>query len=103
MPPRATPRFGFEPDYAVAPGETLQETLDELGMTQKELAVRTGLTPKTINWIVKGKHPISRETAIGLERATGVPAHVWNALEMHYRERLARQTAAAGSRPTSIG
>ena len=42
-------RYPFEPYYAVAPGATLQETIDCLGMDQKELAVRTGLTPKTIN------------------------------------------------------
>jgi HTH-type transcriptional regulator/antitoxin HigA len=33
-----------EPDYAVAPGETLRERLEELGMTQAELARRTGMS-----------------------------------------------------------
>jgi len=103
MSPRATPRLGFEPDYAVAPGKTLQDTLDELGMTQEQVAARSGLTPGTVNRIVQGKHRISRDTAIGLERATGVPARLWNALEMHYRERLAKQTDAPGSRRTSTG
>ena len=28
----------FEPDYAIHPGETLAETLEELGMSQAELA-----------------------------------------------------------------
>jgi plasmid maintenance system antidote protein VapI len=60
-------------------------------MDQKELAVRTGLDKKTINQIVKGVHPLSQQTAIKLERATGVPARMWNNLEMQYRERLARQ------------
>lgn len=82
--------YAYEPDYAVPPGETLQETINALGMTQKELAIRTGLTPKTINQIIKGEHPLSRETAIKLERATGVPTRMWNTLEMNYREGLAR-------------
>ena len=90
MPEPDSARLPYKPDYAVPPGETLQETLEALGMTQAQLAVRTGLTPKTINQIVKGGHALSLETAIKLERATGVPAHVWNALEMSYRERLAR-------------
>ena len=87
---RTTKRYGFEPDYAVAPGATLQETIDALGMDQKELAIRTGLTPKTINLIVKGKAPITPDTAVLLERVTGMPARMWNNLESNYREQLAR-------------
>ncbi|MBA4394875.1 MAG: XRE family transcriptional regulator, partial [Desulfobacca sp.] len=30
----------FQPDYAVPPGETLQETLETIGMSQAELAER---------------------------------------------------------------
>ncbi len=83
--------YNHEPDYAVPPGETLLETLEELGMNQKELATKTGLTRKTINQIVKGKHPLSQDTAIKLDRVTGVPARIWNNLEMKYQERLAAQ------------
>jgi len=32
----------YVPDYAVPPGETLEEALEELGMSQSELARRTG-------------------------------------------------------------
>ena len=49
--------FAFEPDYAVPPGRTLLETIEHLGIDQKELAVRTGMAAKTINQIVKGKAP----------------------------------------------
>ena len=89
MPSRRGIAYPYEPDYAVPPGETLQETIDALGMPQKELAVRTGLTPKTINLLIKGRHPLTRATAIRLERVTGVPARMWNSLETQYRERLA--------------
>jgi len=80
----------YAPDYAVPPGETLLETIEALGMDQRELAVRTGLTPKTINLIVKGRAPLTFETAIRLERATSVPARVWNNLETNYRAVLAQ-------------
>ena len=36
----------FSPDFAVAPGETLSELLDDNGMSQAELARRTGLSAK---------------------------------------------------------
>jgi len=61
-----------------------------LGMTQRELADRTGLTVQTLNRIFKGEQPISYETANKLELVTGVPAGFWNNLEAQYREQLAR-------------
>ena len=60
-------------------------------MDQKELATRTGLAPKTINLIINGHAPVTHETAILLERATSVPARMWNNLEMNYRERRAHR------------
>ena len=86
-------RKTFSPDYAVLPGDTLQETIDALGLTQKELADRTGLAAKTINQIIKGEAPITAETALLLERVTGVAAGFWNNLEATYRERRARLQA----------
>jgi addiction module HigA family antidote len=86
--------FRYEPDYAVAPGETLQEALDVLGMSQVQLAERTGLTPKTINLIIKGAAPITPATALQLERVLGTPASFWNNREVQYRESLVRRAEA---------
>ena len=83
-------RYGYEPDYAVPPGETLQEIIDSLGMTQRQLAARTGLTVQTVVRIIKGEQPITYTTANLLELATGVPARLWNSLEAQYREHLAK-------------
>lgn len=83
-------RYAFEPDYAIPPGGTLQETIDTLGMTQRDLALRTGLAPKTINEIVKGKARLTHESAVVFERVTGVPARMWNNLEANYREQLTK-------------
>ena len=80
----------FQPNYAVRPGETLRETLDSLGMTQAELAERTGRPKKTINEVISGKAAITAETALQFERVLGVPASFWNNLERNYQETLAR-------------
>lgn len=80
----------FTPNYAVPPGETLKETLVARGMSQADLADRTGRPRKTINEIIAGKTAITSETALQLERVLGVPASFWNALERRYRETLAR-------------
>ena len=80
----------FNPDYAVPPGETLLETIHALDLTQKELALRMGRPVKTINEIIKGVAAITAETALQLEKVTGVPASFWTNAEANYRERLAR-------------
>ncbi len=91
MPRESTAtRYVFKPEYAVPPGRTLQETIDALGMGQRDLATRAGLSAKHINQIIQGVAPISHETAIRLEQVTGVPARMWNNLEVNYREQLAK-------------
>lgn len=76
----------FHPDYLVMPGEVIEDYLYHLGMTQAELATRTGLTKKTINEIIKGKSPVTPQTALKLERSLGRPAHFWSNLEQQYQE-----------------
>ncbi len=80
----------YLPDYLVRPGEILDDYLESLGMSQAELSDRTGLSKKTINEIVKGKSPITTETALKFERVLGRPAHFWNNLEHQFQEDRAR-------------
>ncbi len=87
---KALRKYDAQPDYAVAPGETLREVVESLGMTQKELALRTDLTEQSLVRIFKGNQPITYETANRLELVTGVPARFWNNLEAQYREQLAK-------------
>lgn len=79
-----------QPNYAIPPGETLRETLEAIGMTQTELAKRSGHPKKTINEIIAGKMAITADTALQLERVLGVPASFWNNLEKNYQETKAR-------------
>lgn len=83
-------KYKFEPDYAVAPGVTLLELMESMEMSQKEFALRTGLTEQSLNRVFKGEQPISYQTANRLELVTGVPANYWNNLEAQYREQLAK-------------
>jgi HTH-type transcriptional regulator/antitoxin HigA len=79
-----------ETDYAVPPGETLQELLEESGLTQRDLARRAALSPKHVNRLLKGLVPLSADVAQRLERVTGTPARIWNRLEANYRSDLER-------------
>ena len=78
------------PDYAVPPGETLRDRLDELEMSQVELARRTGLTTKHVNQVVQGVASLSADVAQRLEFVTGVPTPVWLRLEADYRSARSR-------------
>src|SRR5438034_11471215 len=80
----------FSPDYGTPPGTTLREILERLGLTQSDLAERTGRPKKTINEIVQGKTAITPETALQFERVLGVPASFWNNLERLYQAAQAR-------------
>jgi HTH-type transcriptional regulator/antitoxin HigA len=80
----------FRPDYAIPPGETLRDLIAEQSVSQAELAARAGLSTKHVNQILQGVAPITLETAIVLERVTGMPASFWNRREADYREALLR-------------
>lgn len=86
----------FRPTYVVPPGDTIADLLEELEMTQTELARRLGVTLKHINQVVNGSASISAELALGLEKIFGVPAHFWLSRESIYRADLAKQSEAKG-------
>jgi addiction module HigA family antidote len=81
----------FEPDWAAPPGQLLADTIEHLGMTQSDLAARTGLSTKHINQVIKQSVPISPQVALHLERATGVSATIWNRMEADFRVMTARE------------
>lgn len=87
-------KYPFKPDYSVPPGATLREALEEKGISQADLAVRTGMAEKTISQIINGVASITYETAEKLEFALGIPARFWNKRELAYREAIARAEAS---------
>lgn len=83
----------FVPDYAVHPGEILEEILEARSISKSEFAERSGLTPKTVSWIVSGKNPVTSENAVVFERILDISAEVWSNLDAEYRLFQARQKA----------
>jgi HTH-type transcriptional regulator/antitoxin HigA len=72
------------------PGDTILETIEELRMSQAELAKRMGKTPSKINDLISGKEPITVVTAVQLEKVLGVDVQFWLNREAFYREKLTR-------------
>lgn len=83
----------FNPDYAVHPGEILEETLDARGLTRKDAASRCGISAKHLNQILRGKASVMPDLAISLERVLGVAADVWTTLQCQYELHQARAGA----------
>ncbi len=70
------------------PGDTIQETIDTVGMSQSELAERMGRPKEKINDIIKGREPITTATAFQLEKVLGISASFWINREKEYRKEL---------------
>src|SRR5262245_33264208 len=77
------------------PGDTVLDYLEFWNWSQRDLARRTGITPKTISEICNGKAPITPPTALAFEKVLQRPAHFWLNLQRAYDEAQARLRAAS--------
>ena len=68
------------------PGDTIQETIDTIGMTQRELAERLGYPFNKLNQLIKGEVSLTPEMAVKLEHVLGIPVRTWLELERMYQE-----------------
>lgn len=85
--PNTSPLPGFQPAH---PGELLREILDDLGVSQREFATRTGMPLQRINEIVRGKRAVSPETAWILGDAFAQSPAFWLGLQSQYDLAAAR-------------
>lgn len=64
------------------PGRLLGRTLDEMEMTQVELAKRLGVTVQTVNTLIKGKRGMTARIAVGLGRIFKTSPEMWMGLQV---------------------
>jgi len=65
------------------PGEMLlEEFLKPLGMSQKELAAKLGVSYPRVSELIHGKRGMTPDTALRLERLFGMEAQFWLNLQM---------------------
>lgn len=80
----------FDPDWVVAPGETLREWREENGLGIKAASTACGhLSERTYKRIEAGTQPISPALAARLEYGTSIPVYLWLNLERAFRAGLA--------------
>ena len=84
----AVKKTGISRDFIIHPGETIADVLEERGISQTELAFRTGVSPAYVSNVLAGKKGISANFAMGLEYALGVPKSFWLNLQANYEAEL---------------
>jgi addiction module HigA family antidote len=78
------------------PGEMLlEEFLGPLGVTQRELATRLGVSYPRINELIHGKRGVTPDTALRLERLFGMEAQFWLNLQLAWDLYHAARSPAA--------
>lgn len=80
----ATRTTGISREFIIHPGEMIADVLVERGITQAELAKRTGVSDAFISSILAGKKNISARFAMALEYALGVSKSFWLNLQANY-------------------
>lgn len=85
---------GISRDLIIHPGETIGDILEERGITQAELATRTGVTPAYVCNVIAGKKDISARFALALEYALGVSKNFWINLQANYDAELLEASEA---------
>ncbi|MEL6605808.1 MAG: HigA family addiction module antitoxin [Cyanobacteria bacterium J06614_10] len=68
----------------IHPGAVLQDELEEIGLSQTDLAKHVNVLPKTINEICRGKRGISASMAMKLSRALGASPQFWLNLQNNW-------------------
>lgn len=76
---------------AVHPGEFLAEILDELDLSQSQLARSIGVSAMRISHVVNGTRPVSAELALLFGRAFNQSPEYWLNLQAAYDLRQARR------------
>lgn len=80
--------IGMSYEFIICPGETLAEILKDRGITQEELANRTGMTKEYIEALLDGENDISSSFAEKLEYVLGIEKEFWINLQANYDKEL---------------
>jgi antitoxin HigA-1 len=77
----------------IHPGEILADELEEIGISQTELARQIAVPANRISQIIAGKRSITGDTALRLGHWFGMSPQFWLNLQAAYELRQAQQVA----------
>ena len=79
-----------------SPGDLIKDLLSERSLTQADLAIITGFSRQTINYIISGRTNITPEIAVILATAFGNDADYWLQAENRYRLTKLKRSETSG-------
>ena len=62
----------------------IEEFLRPHGISQSAFAIRLGISVPRLNVMIRGKRPVTPDTALRLERVLGMPADFWLGLQLDW-------------------
>ena len=74
-----------KPFHIVSPGEVIVRMMEYMGWSQTDLAEITGLSDKTVSYIVSDKHNITADTAVALANAFSKSPEFFMNLSANYQ------------------
>jgi addiction module HigA family antidote len=75
------------------PGEFIQQVyMEPFGITGRALAAKLGVSPSTLNRLLKGHSGVSSEMALRLSKTLGRSAESWLAMQDNYELWRAKRT-----------
>jgi len=77
------------------PGELIDDSLGELGVSISEAARVLGITRQQLHNVIAGRSAITPEMAVRLEKALGSTADAWLRMQMNYELARIRRRASS--------
>lgn len=80
----------YEPNYAIPPGDTIQELINDRGVRLSDFCKTLMITPPIAGGLLAGSVRLDREMAVGLEMLFDIPVSFWMNLEKNYNQTILR-------------
>ncbi|MFV0553349.1 MAG: HigA family addiction module antitoxin [Mangrovibacterium sp.] len=90
------------PSNPVHPGEMIKDEIEYRGISQKKLALQTGISYTVLNEVLNGKRPVSTEYALLFEAALDIEAGIWIKTQADYDVIIAKSNKTFAKRLESI-
>ncbi len=81
----------IDPFYPIHPGEIVKDEVEYLGIKQRDLADRMGISYSQLNEILNGKRPVSTEIALMFEAVLGLEPIALTNMQNRYNMQVARK------------
>ena len=86
----------------IHPGELLKDEVEYRNIPQKKLAEQMGVSYKVLNDILNCRRPISTQTALLIEAALDIPAHILIGMQTDYNMQIAKSDKSFVERLSNI-